>query len=366
VTSGASCTAPLPTAGSSTGVVPVPTPSAGGSGNGNGNGSGNGSGNGVNDDSGNGSKSGSGSSSSSGSTIGGLSVAALGGIIGGSVVTLLVLIGMIVCCMRRNNSTATAPQKNSTQLARHASNASAAVKYKISAPKIQEEGFSTALPPVSSTPIPMTALPAITTSDTSSGITTTAAAAAAAVDRLSKMSAVSGTTNGKPSYCQAVFPYTASMPDELELGRGDIVSVIKVFDDGWGVGVNMKTSKEGAFPLVCVVYVDESSLDDDFEDVNMHSMTPIAHLEDDLASRGSPRTSMPSGTQSPVSLPKRHSSMLRDSTFVLPNFGNLPHSSSPLAGGNSDNTLGVPRPDTVVSNSSSMDRWWEGEGPSHK
>lgn len=162
------------------------------------------------------------------------------------------------------------------------------------------------------------------------------------------------------------------MPDELELARGDVISVLKVFDDGWAVGVNMNTSNEGAFPVVCVVHVDESSLDDDFEDVNMHSMTPVAHLEDDLASKGSPRSSMPSGASSPVHLPKRHSSMYRDSAFLPPNFANnlsaAPHSSSPLAGGGGGNgKLQAPvRPDTMMSDASSINRWWEGEGSAKK
>ncbi|KAG0001440.1 hypothetical protein BGZ65_003479 [Modicella reniformis] len=289
---------------------------------------------------------------------GGLSTAALGGIIGGGVALLLLVFGL-VCCIRRSKSTGSS--KNNTTLARHMSNSSAS-KYKISAPKIQEEGFSTALPPSTSTSIPMTALPIITASDTMND-TTTAAMVAAAANRLSKQSGIAG---GKQSYCQALYPYQASMADELDLTPGDIVSVDRVFDDGWAVGMNMNTSNEGAFPVVCVMFVDESALDDDFEDVNMHSMTPIAHREDDLANKSSsPRSSMPSRASSPVHLPRRHSSMIRDSAILPPGgLGATPVSSSPLAGGNGQGNLQLPVRDTIMSDSSSLNRWWEGEGSS--
>jgi hypothetical protein len=298
-----------------------------------------------------------------------MSKAALGGIIGGGVAVVLLAFGLIICCMRRSKpSPAKQQPAGNKNLSRHMSNSST-TKYKISAPKIQEEGFSTAMPPAAAAPmaapIPMTALPTITTTATETGaaVSTTASAARAAADRLSKLSMVSG-GDGKLRYCQAMYPYQASMPDELELSRGDIVSVGREFDDGWAVGVNMNTAKEGAFPVVCVVYVDESALDDDFEDVNMHAMTPIAHLEDDLASRGSPRSShMPSGTSSPVNLPKRHSSMLIRDSF-LANLGNLPASSSPLAGGNNSSLYPPSSRDTVMSDASSINRWWEGEGTS--
>ncbi|KAG0346646.1 hypothetical protein BGZ54_005139, partial [Gamsiella multidivaricata] len=174
----------------------------------------------------------------------GLSTSTLAAIIGGAVAALLIFFALIVCCIRRR-SRATKPAKGgSRNLARNVSTSSAS-KYNISAPKIQEEGFSSALTP--SAPIPMTALPMISTTDTSLGAGATAAAAAAAVNRISKQSSVSG--NGKQSYCQVLYPYQASMADELDLTPGDLVNVHRVFDDGWAVGVNMNTSNEGAFPV---------------------------------------------------------------------------------------------------------------------
>ena len=283
---------------------------------------------------------------------GGLSTAALGGIIGGGVVVLLGLFALIVCCMRRSKSKSPSKGNGGSQnLSRHMSNSSAS-KYKISSPKMQEEGFAAAVVP--SAPIPMTALPPMSSSEPVAAAAVVAAATAA--NRVSKGSSVGGAaaTNGKQSYCQALYPYQASMADELDLSPGDIVNVQRVFDDGWAVGVNMNTSNEGAFPVVCVMFVDEASLDDDFEDVNMHSMTPMSHREDE--SKSNPRSSMPSRASSPVHLPRRHSSMIRDSA-VIPQ-GNK--TSSPLAGGKLQPPPAVR--DTMMSDASSINRWWDGEG----
>jgi len=49
-----------------------------------------------------------------------------------------------------------------------------------------------------------------------------------------------------------VYPYSSQLPDELQLQPNDIIVVKRVFDDGWAVGMNRETGKEGAFPLVCV------------------------------------------------------------------------------------------------------------------
>ncbi|CAO3564761.1 unnamed protein product [Mortierella alpina] len=292
---------------------------------------------------------------------GGLSTAALGGIIGGGVVALLGLFALIVCCMRRSRSKSPSKGNGGSQnLSRHMSNSSAS-KYKISSPKMQEEGFAAAVP--TSAPIPMTALAPMSSSEPAAAAAVVAAAAAAG-SRMSKGSSVGGgaATNGKQSYCQALYPYQASMADELDLSPGDIVNVQRVFDDGWAVGVNMNTSNEGAFPVVCVMFVDEASLDDDFEDVNMHSMTPMGHREDE--NRSNSRSSLPSRASSPVHLPRRHSSMIRDSA-VIPqgnnnNNNNSSMTSSPLAGGKLQPPPAIR--DTMMSDASSINRWWDGEG----
>ena len=294
----------------------------------------------------------------------GLSTPVLAGSIGGGVAALLIFFALIVCCRRSRQNNKTAASKrggpnggNGGNLNRNTSNSSAS-RYKISSPKIQEEGFAVA----SSVPIPMTSI-------ASNNTNKSAALVAQNNNRVSKGSSIGGAagggTNGKQSFCQVLYPYQASLADELELTPGDIVNVHSVFDDGWAVGVNMNTSSEGAFPVVCVMFVDESALDDDFEDVNMHSMAPMSHREDDYSKRsanGSPApSSQGSRAASPVNLPRRHSSMIRDSA-VLPGI-NSPMTSSPLAGGNNPNGK-TPPPvrDTMMSDASSINRWWDGEG----
>ncbi|GES72544.1 SH3 domain containing protein [Rhizophagus clarus] len=56
-----------------------------------------------------------------------------------------------------------------------------------------------------------------------------------------------------------VFPYSAQLPDELELSLNDIIEVKQKFDDGWAVGINRNTGREGAFPNVCVVELDNTT-----------------------------------------------------------------------------------------------------------
>ncbi|KAG0054414.1 hypothetical protein BGZ83_011314 [Gryganskiella cystojenkinii] len=281
---------------------------------------------------------------SSGKT--GLSNGALGGIIGGSVGVVLIALVMFMCVRRARKSNGSSGGKSSN-LSRQMSNSSA--RYNISSPKIQEEGFVAA----AAASIPMTP---IANENAKFG------AGAAAIAGAGAVAAAEG--GGKQSYCQALYPYQASMADELDLTPGDIINVQRVFDDGWAVGVNMNTSNEGAFPVVCVMFVDESALDDDFEDVNMHSMTPMTLREEDdgrrsPSGRNSPRSSLPSRSSSPVHLPRRNSS-IRDSTVIVP--GSSPLTSSPLAGGNAPGgRMTPPVRDTMLSDASSINRWWDGE-----
>ncbi|KAI1320288.1 hypothetical protein EDD11_001503 [Mortierella claussenii] len=290
----------------------------------------------------------------------GLSAGAMGGIIAGSVVGILLISVALCMCWRRSNRHE--PTKGAV-LARQMSNSSG--RYNISSPKLQEEGH------VAATPIPMTTLPPIKTEPTSFGFgAATAAAGAGAAIGAGATTIVGREAVGKQSYCQALYPYQASMADELDLTPGDIVNVQRVFDDGWAVGVNMNTSNEGAFPVVCVMFVDESALDDDFEDVNMHSMAPMTLREEDeqgrrspsAGGRNSPRSSLPSRSSSPVHLPRRNSS-IRDSAVIVP--GTNPMTSSPLAGNQNNNgqqagpgrlTPPVMR-DTMLSDASSVNRW---------
>ncbi|KAF9951334.1 hypothetical protein BGZ72_007129 [Mortierella alpina] len=281
----------------------------------------------------------------------GISPTAVKGIIGGAV-GLVVIAAAVFLFMRRAKRKPVANKGNG--LSRQISNSSG--RYNISSPKIQEEGFAAA----TTAPIPMTTLPSITPEPMSFGALGGAAAGGAAVAAAGAAAHDGKEATGKQSYCQALYPYQASMADELDLTPGDIVNVQRVFDDGWAVGVNMNTSNEGAFPVVCVMFVDESALDDDFEDVNMHSMTPMTLREEDQGGRNSPsggrnspRSSLPSRSSSPVHLPRRNSS-IRDSTVILPGAS----SSSPLGPGR---VTPQPGRDTMMSDTSSINRWWDGE-----
>ncbi|CAG8486611.1 4270_t:CDS:2 [Dentiscutata heterogama] len=56
----------------------------------------------------------------------------------------------------------------------------------------------------------------------------------------------------EPEIVTVVFPYEANLPDELNISPNDVIEITHKFDDGWAVGINRNTGKEGAFPTVCV------------------------------------------------------------------------------------------------------------------
>ncbi|KAF9132121.1 hypothetical protein BGW39_000768 [Mortierella sp. 14UC] len=287
----------------------------------------------------------------------GLSPTALKAVIGGSVGGVILAALVIFLCVRRSRKYSGG--KKGDNLSRQMSSSSG--RYNISAPKVQEQGFAAAM---ASQPIPMNTISSAASDRSSLGAAVAAAGAGAGA--AAAAGAEGREASGKQSYCQALYPYQASMADELDLTPGDIVNVQRVFDDGWAVGVNMNTSNEGAFPVVCVMFVDESALEDDFEDVNMHSMTPMTLREEDEgrrspSGRNSPRSSLPSRSSSPVHLPRRNSS-IRDSTVTIPGLSNQ-MTSSPLAGGapGPGGRMTPPVRDTILSDASSINRWWEGE-----
>jgi hypothetical protein len=49
-----------------------------------------------------------------------------------------------------------------------------------------------------------------------------------------------------------IHEYAQTLPDELELRRGDIVTVGSSFDDGWCLAKNISTNKSGSCPLPCL------------------------------------------------------------------------------------------------------------------
>ena len=50
----------------------------------------------------------------------------------------------------------------------------------------------------------------------------------------------------------AIYPYNASLNDELTLELEDRITVARLYDDGWALGTNPTSGEQGAFPLVCV------------------------------------------------------------------------------------------------------------------
>jgi len=56
-----------------------------------------------------------------------------------------------------------------------------------------------------------------------------------------------------PKYCKAIYPFSKSMEDELELEANDLVDITKKFDDGWATGINLRSGQEGFFPLNCLL-----------------------------------------------------------------------------------------------------------------
>jgi len=56
-----------------------------------------------------------------------------------------------------------------------------------------------------------------------------------------------------PKYCKAIYPFNKSLEDELELEANDLIDITEKFDDGWAKGINLKTGKDGFFPLNCLL-----------------------------------------------------------------------------------------------------------------
>ncbi|KAJ3098695.1 hypothetical protein HDU96_010981 [Phlyctochytrium bullatum] len=82
--------------------------------------------------------------------------------------------------------------------------------------------------------------------------TTTPDAAAIAAGEDDDQSVIDSST------MRVIHPYAATLPDELELRLGEVVILLRSFDDGWGLGLDPRTGAQGAFPLVCVVSVREA------------------------------------------------------------------------------------------------------------
>ncbi|KAK9768802.1 hypothetical protein K7432_000320 [Basidiobolus ranarum] len=65
------------------------------------------------------------------------------------------------------------------------------------------------------------------------------------------------------------FPYNPALSDELLLEVGDVITIMWIFNDGWGVGKNQTRGEEGAFPMACVT----TKQIDNLEDFNASTIT---------------------------------------------------------------------------------------------
>jgi hypothetical protein len=57
------------------------------------------------------------------------------------------------------------------------------------------------------------------------------------------------TMTDQNNYMRAAHIYHPRMADEIELAPGDILYLIRSYDDGWAKAYNVRTGKEGIFPL---------------------------------------------------------------------------------------------------------------------
>ncbi|KAI8920516.1 hypothetical protein BC831DRAFT_479364 [Entophlyctis helioformis] len=90
----------------------------------------------------------------------------------------------------------------------------------------------------------------------SSPLTTGVQSKRSSVERVSSRTAVSimDLDDADASFytTQVVQDYVSEAPDEMDLAVGDVIHVLRVFEDGWGAGRNATTGTKGIFPVVCL------------------------------------------------------------------------------------------------------------------
>ncbi|CAG8453986.1 12714_t:CDS:2 [Ambispora leptoticha] len=128
--------------------------------------------------------------------------------------------------------------------------------------------------------------------------------------------------DGEGDLVLVVHPYMPVLPDELELVINEMIIVKRLFDDGWAVGINRNTGKEGAFPLVCVAspeIVSQNSQDPRISIVSELSHSSSSsdfysepHEQNTTTNPSSPRGKRKySMSSSGSNVPRRNSSMRR-------------------------------------------------------
>jgi hypothetical protein len=71
--------------------------------------------------------------------------------------------------------------------------------------------------------------------------------------------------------------YTPTLSDELHLEPGMMLQVLKMFDDGWGLGCTPHNGVQGAFPLICISE-DVGKASDDVEKEMKRNSTRVTSL----------------------------------------------------------------------------------------
>jgi hypothetical protein len=78
---------------------------------------------------------------------------------------------------------------------------------------------------------------------------------------------------------KVVHSHKSNQTDELELKKNATVYMVHAFDDGWALGVDIVSGKQGAFPLVCCQFVDGE------QESNFISPSSPTQLNDNIGRR---------------------------------------------------------------------------------
>ncbi|KAJ3223497.1 hypothetical protein HDU81_009146 [Chytriomyces hyalinus] len=112
-------------------------------------------------------------------------------------------------------------------------------------------GFTATQLPENELTLPRHNLELKTKSNSSSPIPPPSPHIAASLSR-PKLAATTTTTTTKHEIVKVIHSYAPAAVDELDLVEGDDLILIKRFDDGWAVGMQPVSGRQGVFPLICV------------------------------------------------------------------------------------------------------------------
>ncbi|KAJ3098470.1 hypothetical protein HDU97_003969 [Phlyctochytrium planicorne] len=188
----------------------------------------------------------------------------IGGGIGLGVLIIGVVVGFILCCIRRGRKSAKPIQPGANAGYVGSPNGSFrnpdlgyASQDPYGGPKLQggqQQMASLNQVEINSGPSMMeTVAPVVQNAGAGSG-----AGAALAVASAAGSAPAGVAPNQVAETMEAIFNYVPNLSDEIYLYVGDPVIVKCQFDDGWGYGFNMTTKQEGTFPIACVAPYNDS------------------------------------------------------------------------------------------------------------